>query len=83
MTQNKFYLLNREFYLCKKDIGSLLCVKEKNYWYNSYEEHACLLINLFFKKNNIRPNKMIIFCFDGKIKLIELTDNNRIEVCFL
>ena len=77
--------LNQNYYLSNEDVGSLVCVKVLNNYYNEFKEYQNSIILKFEydknkkSKHDIRPTIMSILTEVGDKKLIRL-EYSRTEV---
>lgn len=86
-----FVRLNQNYFLSNEDIGSLICVKMLNHYYNEIEEYQNSIIlefkynkNNLQNKHNIRPTHMLILTEKGIKKFIRLDySKSDIEIKFL
>lgn len=77
--------VNKNYFLDNRDIGSLVCVKTINHYYNSLEEDKnCIILGFSYIKNNIDPTHIILLTSIGTEKFIRIDyDKIDIEIKFL
>lgn len=53
--------LGQDYFISNADIGSLVCVKITNSYYNSLEEHKnCIILGFKYYKNNTAASHMVL-----------------------
>ena len=77
--------INQDYFLNNRDIGSLICVKSKNFYYNSLEEYEnCIILELKYNLNYKKPTHMILLTPIGTERFVRLDyDKIIVEIKFL
>ena len=76
-----WYKINREFCLDRKDIGEVVCVKVYKYKYNFIKWYQnCLILDIIYIDNHIRPDRMLVLKDDGKILSLNISYVDEVEV---
>tara|TARA_Y100001970_G_C14248759_1_gene870228 strand:- start:1942 stop:2214 length:273 start_codon:yes stop_codon:yes gene_type:complete len=77
--------INQDYFLNNRDIGSLICVKSKNFYYNSLEEYEnCIILELKYNLNYKKPTHMILLTSIGTERFVRLDyDKIIVEIKFL
>ena len=70
--------INQDYFLNNRDIGSLICVKSKNFYYNSLEEYEnCIILELKYNLNYKKPTHMILLTSIGTERFVRLVVNDN------
>ena len=77
--------INQDYFLNNRDIGSLICVKSKNFYYNSLEEYEnCIILEFKYNLNYKKPTHMILLTSIGTERFVRLDyDKIIVEIKFL
>ena len=77
--------INQDYFLNDRDIGSLVCVKSKNFYYNSLEEYKnCIILELKYNLNYKKPTHVILLTSIGTERFVRLDyDKIAVEIKFL
>lgn len=85
----KMYVkVNQNYFPDDRDIGSLICVKTINHYYNSLEEYKnCIILEFKYNKKYKKPTRMILLSSDGTEKFVVLpfdcNEKIQVEIKFL
>ena len=77
--------INQDYFLNNRDIGSLICVKFVDVYYNSLEEYEnCIILELKYNLNYKKPTHMILLTSIGTERFVRLDyDKIIVEIKFL
>ena len=73
--------INQDYFLNDKDIGSLVCVKSHNFYYNSLEEYEnCIILQFKYNKNYKKPTHVVLLTSTGTERFVRLDYDKIITV---